>query len=263
MERYDNPTKATWRGWAWNQIQQRSPKRSLVMCLCGDAAKDLPYARKRRLRCVGVDVSKACVDKFREDGGVAVQGKLHMQACLIKPHAIIADMLGGITKTSSGNPLSLLPFCYGFVWNGLRGRDPIGGQIAQAQQKNLVPDCTTGRLRWSKQANHRGKALFMMAVSYAWQMHSGLGVVGHSSAWKEAQMVQIPTEFVEKIGRLYRPCYSSYRSKDGGQWFDSVAMTGLKQTSAYGEIDIKQSRKADVQKRRAAAAKALLTMGRG
>lgn len=263
MDRYTNATKATWRGWAWNQVQKRSPKRALVMCLCGDSAQDLQYAKKRGLRCVGVDMNKDCVATFRKAGGVAVQGQLSSMAMMVKPHAVIADMLGGITQRNAMDPVLLLSFFHGFVWNGLRGRDQIGASISRVQGNNLIPDYSTGRCRWVEQGKHRGKAVFMLAVSVAWQAHIGMPLQIDDGNGCSLEHREVPRWFVQFVGRLRRPCYASYRSKDGGQWFDSVAMTGDKKTEMLGELEWRNSHKTRGKLRRAAAAKAMLTIRYG
>ena len=113
----------------------------------------------------------------------------------------------------------------------------------------------------SGKGKHRGKAVFMLAASVAWQAYNGNAPV--ISVGKSLKHIDMPRWFVEHVGKIRRPCYASYRSKDGGQWFDSVAMTGNKKTEMLGKLEWANSHKTRTKLRRAAAAKAMLTIRYG
>ena len=124
-EKYDNPTKQTWRGWAWNQVKNRVHVGSRVLVLCGEYGHaDLWHGTKRGMEVVGVDLSDDCVEKFRNAGGVAIKDKLHRQVWSMKPDAVIADMLGGVTQNSFVDVIHATMLTKCIVWNGLAGRDP-------------------------------------------------------------------------------------------------------------------------------------------
>src|SRR5690606_15930967 len=152
-------TKQTWRGWAWNQLGGRLAPGSRVMVLCGEYGRaDIDHANRRGFECVGIDVSRECVDAFRSANGVAVLDKLHRQMLLIQPDGVILDMLGGMTRQSMIDPLWCSLVAKAIVWNGLRGRDPLVSHVAQ-HAGQTVSDYTgggRGTIR-SVRGNHRGK----------------------------------------------------------------------------------------------------------
>lgn len=242
-EMYDNPTKETWRGWAWNQIAARINPGSLVMTLCGQSDADAKCAIKRGFRVVGVDVNQKGVDAYRKAGHVAVCDKLHRQVFCIKPDAVIFDMLGGATKLSMGDPIQLSLFTRAAVWNGLRGRDI---KVPTPTKQLLIPDYTTGRKLRTSVGIHRGKL--------AWVHWAGV-VLAYAK-------VPLSEDYVNMLGELSRPAFQSYKSKDGGQYFDSVAWTTSQLTVDPKLVGLNDSKRCNESKRKAAAAKALLTMQR-
>lgn len=256
--KYDNGTKQTWRGWAWNQIASRTKKNDLVMVLCGDSAADVPHAKKRDLRCVGVDIVEENVAKFRKAGGVAVHGKLHTTAFSMKPNAIIADMLGGLTERSAQTPLTLSHFCDAFVWNGLRGRDPIGGELSSISSGLPIPSFRNGRMRFEEVGKHRGKILYAGIISSFWHVYEH-GVAPSDDDFDGT--AAIPDWFIRQVAKVHKPVFYSYRSKDGGQYFDSMAISGHKKQKLWPELA--SNNRTSKAKRRSAAAKAILTMRHG
>lgn len=267
--KYDNPTKQTWRGWAWNQLQSRIPKQSTVMVLAGDAAADLEHARRRKFKCVAVDVDMKCVDTFRAAGGVAVQDKIHRQLMLINPDAAILDMLGGITPESWGNVMVSAQSCRAVVWNGLRGRDIGAGTTARRLASQKCPDYSTGRLSLTDYGLHRGKLAFSALVGFYWMAtNKRIGELFVSASnYRGPAAIEVPQWFELEMASILRPAYSSYRSKDSNQYFDSIAWTNLcgmrEHLIGNGWGNLANTKKCNKSKRKAAAAKALLTMGRG
>lgn len=258
--KYDNGTKQTWRGWAWNQIQSRITPRSKVLVLCGESGADIEHAQKRRFDIVGVDVEQSCVDRFRSMGGVAICDKVHRQLILQSPNGAILDMLGGITRQSWGDMVHSSSACEAVVWNGLRGRDG-GGGFDSIMGDMPIPDYTTGRRRETITGKHRGKIAFAAIVARYWlAMHGRLADAMRGIVQGE----HIPHSFFDDIGSAIRPAYYSYRSKDGGQWFDSIAWTnprsqrGSLLSSEWGKLA--DSKRCNASNRKAAAAKAIITM---
>jgi hypothetical protein len=260
---YENGTKQTWRGWAWNQVQKRVPPGSLVMVLAGDSSLDIGYARKRGLECVAVDVLDECVDKFRLKGGIAVKDKIHRQLINIKPDAVILDMLGGITPTSWGSPVAASMVCKAVVWNGLRGRDLGAGRVADKIGECSIPDYTSDRRKMTKIGKHRGKMGFSSLVQMHWDAYCGRTALQVDDGSGVRVGTEIPAEVVEVVASSLRPAFYSYRSKDSGQYFDSCAWTNM-QGVAEGmkESKLADTRRCRKSRRKSAAAKALLTMQR-
>jgi len=251
--KYANATKDTWRGWAWNQIESRigrskhyAPK--TVCVLAGDCAGDLPHAKKRGFECVGVDINENCVKTFRESGGIAVNGSLHFQAVAIQPDAVIADMLGGLTPKN----LSVLIDCSvaskAVVINLLRGRDKGMRRFPEICK---TADYSTGRKKDIQVGNHRGCAIVMLlAQSCARDFGSEENL--------DNGFTYIPQWIVQK----FKPCFYSYKSKDGNQWFDSVAITTAWLGANMEMRDIAKETVPKKQLQRAAAVKALITTRR-
>jgi hypothetical protein len=257
-EKYDNPTKETWRGWAWNEIARRGvmPGEN-VMVLCGEHGGDIDHARRRGLNVIGVDVNQGCVENFRTKGGIAVRDKLHRQVILQKPSALIADMLGGLTPSSFADVILLSPILTALVWNGLRGRDEGIGQIAEANHGKAVPVYKNGRFAGKTLIErHRGKIGF---VSYCcW--------VGQFMCESDGNSVE--DRFIDEVAKIARPSYYTYRtteSENATIYYDSLAMTMFDTRSRMLEstsIDLVDSLRCKKSRRKAAAAKALLTMRR-
>jgi len=247
-EKYDNPTKDTWRGWAWNQISERMGKsysyRPKTVCvLAGSIAADLRCAAKHNVNCVGVDFDSDCVACFRDSGGVAVQDSLQNQIFAMQPNGVIADLLCGCTPGAGSMLLDSIAASEAVVFNFLRGRDK-GIQRFPSE----VPDYTKRQPCAVEVGKHRGR----IAISIAGKLINEL----YYGASREDYFVP------DKIWDKLRPSYYSYKSKDGGQFFDSVAVS-------CGDFGLTDSGKKffrmqapEKSKRKAAAAKALMTMAR-
>ena len=240
-EMYDNPTKETWRGWAWNQIAARINPGSLVVTLCGKTSLDAQYGFKRGMNVVGVDISQEGVDAYRDDGFVATCDKLHRQVWALKPDAVIFDMLGGITTPSMRDPIRLSLFTKASVWNGLRGRD---NGVPNQVKRLLVPDYTNGRRSQAEVGIHRGRV--------AWAHWAGVCL--------DAAKKPLSQRYIDMLGEWSRPAFQSYRSKDSGQYFDSVAWTTESLRVDPSNVVMTNSKRCNASKRKAAAAKALITM---
>lgn len=72
-------------------------------------------------------------------------------------------------------------------------------------------------------------------------------------------MITQPSRHGE-AGRISKPVFYSYVSKDSGQRYDSAAWTNLVESSVG--VELAKSNRCMASKRKAAAAKALLTMRR-
>jgi hypothetical protein len=243
-EKYNNPTKDTWRGWAWNQIADRKVMPGeTVMVLCGDGAFDYEVGRKKGFNVVGVDVAKHCVNIARNKGGVAICDTLQNQIVTIKPKAVIADMLGGCTSDTLATLFDAIGLCDVVVANLLRGRDrgiqELPGCIPsyKGRVKSMVP---IGR--------HRGRISLVYLLTLM-----------HQPTKDSPPVRRIPWEEFES----FKPSYYTYKSKDSKKLhYDSLAITtrhiGIRNYDDQKLLSTipKSSR------RKAAAAKALLTMQR-
>lgn len=270
--KFDNATKETWRGWAWNQLEKRLPPGSLVVVLAGECAGDAPHAEKRGLRVVGVDTNMDCVRAFRKAGGVAIQGDVSKVVALLKPDALIADMLGGMTCHS------MQPFYYArdsraIVWNGLRGRDTHGGRVAAKYSLEMVPEARNGRCRKTQIGLHRGKLMFLQLLKWEWETYLVERRPGDLATIRHIRN-NVPEWFLDIQTRRMMPEYSSYRSPDGSgiTYFDSIAVTlhvpeeglivrggpfdGFRYTAQSSRAEYRNPPKTLV--RRVAAAKAIL-----
>ena len=246
--KYTNPTKSTWRGWSWNQVVQRAGKscshyKKTVCVLAGDSAGDVVHAEKHGVRCVAIDYSEGNVKNYRQSGGVAVQDSLKNQLTALTPDCLIADFVNGITVDNMALMLDSVIVCDAVVFNFLRGRDPLGGQLAACG--DAVIASYDGRRRLSVECGkHRGRLSAMLLAWACAEMWYGID--------RDARL--IPDDLFAKM----RPSFYSYKSSDGGQYFDSVAITTK-------DFRIEQSKPwiaglAPIDSRRkAAAAKAVLT----
>lgn len=284
MSKYDNDTKRTWRGWAWNQVSDRVPKGSLVGVLCGDIAADSEVSKQKQLRIVGFDLSPCAVDTFRSKGSVAVCDDIGRQLNYIPMDGIILDELGGVSENSLGRFSVAMMRCKAVVANYLRGRDPFGAKNGALVSDLEIPVIGKDRRRvLRKVGKHRGAIAFALtkcvgvADVIQWgldddfyhrlKIEEKLQCNGYAESLKEA---------VPICAESYKPQFYSYQSKDSSQFFDSVAATGagegvpkwvglLNRLAAYrankGNLQSKAYlKKQTSSKRKAAAAKAVLTM---
>lgn len=259
--KYENQTKDVWRGWAWNQIEERCHDVERVMVLAGDSAQDIKHAERRGIQCIGVDTSAKFVGEFRKNGGVATKDSIENQLYLHTPDGVILDMTGGVAESTS-ELLSIASFSSRLVvWNGLRGRDVLGGKVANSKlgfARRLDID-----------RKHRGAIAFDLWFS---------NIYTHGFMFRYEQDRGPADEHTSRLifhALMLRckPCFYSYRSKDSGQWFDSVAFTSPCSYMGWGKENNQsnQARKdigslmdaAEIptgSKRKAAAAKAIMTM---
>jgi len=293
ITRYDNPTKATWRGWAWNQMANRLPPGARVMVLAGEAGLDIEHAERRGFELVGVDRSLDCVKNFRKLGGVAVHGELFHYWNLMKPDGIILDMMGGLTVSSWGNIQHLLPSVDACVWNGLRGRDPLFHTFADYER----PPGESGCPRWEQGRKKRGKLAFtdfgLHRGKMVWAAHLGSqwwsayqllrkargdatlprggacwlpALLRHPSTpyCYQPAVVPMPPRACSLFTERANPQFYEYRSRDGGNRYDSVAFSSTSGPAAplRRVMDIGNTPRCKRYRRKAAAAKAVLTARR-
>jgi hypothetical protein len=201
------------------------------------------------VRCVAIDYVIDNVNTFRKAGGVAVQDSLKNQMIALTPEAIIADFVNGITAENHALLLDATHICDAVVFNFLRGRDVHGGKMAEVMKDGMytVPHYKGGDVVAEHVGKHRGKMTALVigyAVAKMWyEIPPSISVVPHA------------------VFENLQPSFYSYKSKDSGQWFDSVALT----TKAFRIHETKEwvaSLAPADSRRKAAAAKAILTKGK-
>lgn len=265
---YDNATKDTWRGWAWNQVQSRVPPGSRVLVLCGDIAGDLKPAIRRGYEVVGVDLNPDCVDTFRINGGVAIKDNASAQIALMKPDACILDFKNGFNQGNMQTVFHASLNCKCVVANFLRGRDDIvsekrGGIPSQIPP---LPNYRGRRLTaWFHKPKHRG-AMFVCNLACLHQLltveFGGLdGFIPDSELLNIAYGKMPCTEYINRFCERSKTSFNQYKSKDSNnvQVFDSFALNSLLKVR---EEDLKPLDVRPSSIRKAAAAKAVLTKRR-
>jgi len=259
--KYDNPTKAHWRKWAWNRIAEAASPGWRVMYLAGEAGLDHEEAERRGLIGIGVDCVQGNVDGVRSRGGVATCDQLHRMIVELQPDAVICDSLGGITQRSLVDPLvaSVGSCVKHFVWNGLRGRDnPIKGI-----EGNFTFELVKGRLRRAKIGKHRGKHAAMVLLSHLASIVSGKAHGAIEMSHQELQwLLSSPAHKI--FCSAIRPSYNSYQSKDSkGLYYDSVSLSLNRMIKLDSPaMRLKPSRATKTARMKAAAAKAVITKKR-
>jgi len=271
---YDNGTKETWRGWAWNQVASRCIAGSAVGVLCGGIAADYEVSRKKGFTVIGVDTQEECVNTFRKKGGVAIKDDILSQMKFSKFEAIILDELGGLTKNSMYRFSRSGYQCQCIVANYLRGRDPLAVEMQKHLNGFTVPvklkDRSVERIEVNK---HRGVLAWVWNRAPAvadimagleeeeWGLFTLEELLGCSDYRPSFQ------EAIDYVAGKENPKFYSYKSKDSGQYFDSVAFTGsgegLPDQSSLSFSEAWQKRHGlkthAKSKRLAAAAKAVMT----
>jgi hypothetical protein len=251
VQKYVNPTKSTWRGWSWNQVMQRAGRsyayaKKTVCVLAGDSAGDAAHARKHGVKCVAIDYSVDNVRTFRETGGVAIQDSLRNQLIAMTPDCLIADFVNGITYENLAIAVDAIAICDAVVLNFLRGRDALGGKMASAGD-SMVPHYSGRRVVVEPTGKHRGK---LAAVLLGWMCAEDWYGIDRGRRF-------IPEDLFGKM----KPSFYSYRSKDSGQYFDSIAIT----TKDFQIQETKEWIKSiapQASRRKAAAARAVLARGK-
>jgi hypothetical protein len=278
--RYENGTKETWRGWVWNRLAEILPRGSRVLCLCGDTAGDLPLARKHKFSVVGIDVQRRCVDAFRAEGGTAAQMEIGDAILALQPDGVIIDAMGGITGNSFFKPFLWSLFPKVTVWNLLRGRDPDVEVIrADAQERNrakLVWNYVLGTSHLfyrdnclsaqDMRAEYEEKVNIIKTLGRCVIAKGLLLSAAKVGAERLVETCYIPTRVWAMYERDGKPLFYSYRSKDSGCVYD----TCLWQNRGFVGLNWNRGSLKDAARllplavrRKAAAAKALVTMGHG
>lgn len=275
IKKYSNPTKDTWRGWVWNQIAKRLPKNSTVVYLCGDyPERDKYFAEKHSLKGIGVDVNPIAVEKSRKNGAVAVHDDVASQIYAMQPDGAILDMLGGFTNNSFSVFEAAKVTCKAFCWNGMRGRDHAISRVYSelALQDFTVLDFGTKLKRpiESSCGLHRGKLMWAFSSMDA-AIDSSLHLTGKYGECDEYSVQAM----LHASSELSRPAFYTYRSKDGGSYFDSVAAFGISENAVYKnsitaelkglvdrERESRRKSQSQLTRRKSAAAKAVSTKKR-
>jgi hypothetical protein len=256
--KYNNATKQTWRGWAWNRVAEKLIPGQKVMVLVGDGSFDLSVGISKGFEVIGVDLQPDNVSKFRSLGGVAILDTIENQLYSFKPDAVIFDYTGGITKDRMRAVSDACRFCSVVVANFLRGRDPLAVSLS----RDLRPIVSDGE-------KHRGRiAAAFTALDLSRRLFEGIDGLDDDRYLYMSDIRQDAIkgdgqkaiEFCMEMLRLHSPCYYSYRSKDSNQQFDSVCMS-MPATVVAG---VRPTVRADNLKsnRLAAAAKAVATKRR-
>lgn len=260
---YDNATKETWRGFAWNQVSERLKRvpgsQQRVCVLAGDIAADRECATKRGLECVAVDCNLSAVKNYRRAGGVAIQDRLKNQILTLQPHALIADLVSGITPEVVSMYWSALGLCDVVVFNLLRGRDKgIGDRAQELAEANVqVPEYTGRHASWSPIGKHRGRLLYIMGVAAQIDAYCKLKNISPTGV----ECVSAANRVTNRIADEMRPRFYSYRSVDSGQYFDTVVVTAYNNSKHADKLVREQIRNMAPKKsrQRTAAARAVLT----
>ena len=219
-----------------------------VCVLAGDSAGDAVYSERHKVRCVAIDYDISNVETFRAAGGVAVQDSLKNQILALTPDCVIADCVNGITVDNIALLLEAITVCDAVVLNLLRGRDPVGGEMVK-QMSGLTyvgPHYKGGCVVEDAIEKHRGKMIALLIASACNEM-----------CYNRQRSSVVPRDVFDRL----QPSFYSYRSRDSGQYFDSVAITTK-------DFKIEQSKQwvaslaPQHSRNKAAAAKAILTRGK-
>ena len=243
--KYNNPTKATWRGWAWNQMKKRLPPGSRVLVLAGNSAGDLKWGQRHGFECVAIDVDQKCVDYWRKVGGIAVRDDLHSQVRALQPRGVIADMTGGIRGETVGMLFDAALICDAVVANLRRGQD----KGIRHHNGTVVNHLANRRKRIELVAKHRGK----IAFTYLAKLIA-----------EDFLSTEFDESAFESIGDITKPSFYSYKSQESKRsaYYDSVALSTSSFELSLEQRELMSSGIDQQSKRKAAAAKALLTMQR-
>lgn len=246
--KYDNPAKQTWRGWAWNQLQRRGVVAgSTVLVLAGDNAMDLAWAEKRGIHAIGVDFKNEFVKTYRRNGGIGICDNAHSQLFALKPDAVILDFTGGVTPKSLAFLRDCSRGCVAVIANFRRGQDtgynPAG-------------------IEWIEK--HRGRgALTKLVFNRMVELINDKNVDGDIHDAIISSLEDGSDEFILAMKEAYKPSYYSYKSQESkhSAYYDSIAISHPN-PSVLKEIRDSTWCSDLGSKRKAAAAKALLTMRR-
>jgi hypothetical protein len=192
-----------------------------IYVLIGDTTAELQTALRKGFspfNVIGVDIKAKSVEMWRKAGGLAIQGSLDqiIMASKIRPHAIICDFCGGIT-TSTFNTFWIsymsLAAPGAIALNMLRGRDDIN-KMQEQEPYNLSMICRGLGLN----PKSRGQMIYskMLVDCFFFEPTIQMGFGNNVDGFME---------FAVKISRRLAPKFYEYKSKDGGNWFDSMVMS--------------------------------------
>lgn len=267
---YDNGTKETWRGWAWNQISMRCPAKSKIGVFCGDVAADYEVATKKGFTPVGVDIVENCVTAFRKKGGVAIHEDVTSVVRFFDFDGFILDELGGVTKSSAHRLKVVQRGCFAVVANYLRGRDSTGADLCRQLNFLTVPIKNKSRHMVRLPINkHRGLIAWVftnvLPIADFEFCFDAVSLTRKIASFSYKERLQVLVDYFAKESNIQ---VFSYRSKDSGQYFDSVAYSNkdaIDSRDSFREVRELDMRVAKYHSRlrkiknKAAAAKALIT----
>lgn len=241
MPNYNNLSKQTWRGWAWNRIVERIPKpdrRTAVgLYLVGPEDLDREVTQKKGFQnhnVIAVDINGDYVQRVRDNGGLAIQGRLE-DLITVWPEDwplafVYADFTCGLAQTAKELQAALMTsraVQLGktvVMVNLQRGRDPDSNPVRQAIN-GALNDYSSVWLasirRRDKIADmimdnrHRGKQ-FVSVFFYHCQ--KSVTVVDSFTA---QQLRQYEKRFLE----LVNPVFYSYRQDPQTPYMDSTVFT--------------------------------------
>lgn len=286
MVRYSNNTKSTWRGWAWNRISENVPKGGSVLVLCGDGAFDTNEASRRGFNAHGFDLDNKKVQLFRDQGHIAYCTPVGFGSVAVRGDAAILDWTSGMTNRTLEETVSVIRSGISFlVVNFLRGREKQRDSIFQLMKSHEVRACSAFRClavfndqtrRWHfvSMDKHRGFLFLLSIFTAAFQAHVKdvfdrfdednvkQLLLAHS---QNAEKATLPYTSLYRLAAVkdwcneVRPQFYSYRSKDSGQWFDSVAFHTTAMQSDKLSIYPSHAVVPKSTRRRIAAARAVFT----
>lgn len=237
---YGGGRKSTWRGWMWNRICERIPKHdrssAVVVCLAGPEDRDRPEAIKRGFvnhNVISVDIHQGCVEKSRENGGLAIRGDLkdvlRRLSLKIPVSVVVADLMCGLDARVK----DLIKDADG-VWalNLQRGRDEVDAISPYQRETPISEVINRDRSYWMEFFDWSG-----VPPRFRTPKHRGF-VAMCDDVFHRLDSIEFHDEWTRRhlgSGRCARECSEfrdlrpqlySYRSERGALYFDTVVFSG-------------------------------------
>lgn len=267
---YFNHTKKTWRRWAWNSIALRSQKlkikNTVAICLAGDIAGDVDEAIKRKITLIGVDHNNNAVLNFRKNGAVAINDSVINQIAYIQPDIAFLDFIGGyspgINKTANTCNVAagISKIC---CFNILRGHDKHG-VLEKEKLKKLFTSAglDVSELEIEKTGSTNRASVAFYNLIYIGMQSTIKDIEIEHGRLNDNELLSVVKQTHDLYIKKCNPMYYSYRSKDGGQYFDSIVFNSESLNVIDTNFDsIKKAVKKE-SRQKSAAAKAILTIKR-
>lgn len=266
------------------------------MVLIGDTDNDLVEGKKRGFQVVGIDRVIHNVNHFRAAGGIAIADEFNAQLALIEPDGVIYDGVAGLGMDSIMFTWLASIRTRVIVWNGLRGRDPwITSARYEIAARQILKIFRNGVCSGEQRAGkHRGMLVYAEAMGEFVKSETDLTEYhelfmarfgAQNTLQQKIDLNRPPREIrqlqndiddltaeLQQIDNIREdleakymirtsPTFGTYRSKDGGQYFDSAAWTNYwsQEIALRGKLNVPLAATSSRSARKAAAAKALLT----